>query len=277
MFERKNAPGGGGIFPLPNPQKNRTNFKGKIVLFTTFYKQYAWPAYTLSLISTIQAFERLGINYDYWQATGETMPWRSINAAMTRALEDPDVTDFLNIDADESWDPQGLLRLLTYDEEVVAGSYRMTNDEEQYVVELMYGEENGKRVPRGRILGDGTALLRAKRVSGGFLRIKKSVLEKFVKAYPDRWYQDYGKKRIQFFGHNPIVNHAPITGDILFSDICREIGVELWCDPNIQITHWNMREYPGNFDQFLRTRGDAAAAVKIVKAMADDLQARKAG
>lgn len=249
-------------------QEVKENYKGKVVLFTMFYKQHAYPAHTRSLVQTVTVLEKLGIKWDYADVTGEGQPARSINQYLTSFMES-DATDFINIDSDISWDCGQILRLLWHPEEIVAATYRKTNKPDDYVG--MIALEEGR--PKGKVLKDGTALLETDMISGGFMRIKKSALQKFVDFYPDRHYQSEGKKVLHFFGDAPIVNNEFTSGDSNFSILCKNAGIGLWTDPNIHLGHWNFFEFKGNFDKFLRnpqSEEKIKEAFQIIKDMANN-------
>jgi hypothetical protein len=62
-----------------------------------------------------------------------------------------------------------------------------------------------------------------------------------------------------------------------FSKRWRDIGGELWIDPNIKVDHWWFTAYKGDFDAHLRgmkTAQDTKDAFAAVKQMAQDIKMR---
>jgi hypothetical protein len=138
--------------------------------------------------------------------------------------------------------------MLLYKEEIVGASYRMKNKWTDYVGVLKL--EDG--VPTGKLQKDGTALLAAERCAAGFMRIKVDALRKWSAAYPDLSVNvKDGKKSTQFFSRI-IVDGTIYCQDMAFSKRWRDIGGELWIDPNVSITHWGMVPHEGNLDAHLR-------------------------
>jgi hypothetical protein len=227
-------------------------YGGGLVIFTSFYEQRGYAGYIKSLVTTQMVLERLGIRYDYWAASGDFHVERALNKALTNFMRS-DFTDFINIDADEAWDPEGLMRILLNEEEIVGGSYRMKNRWGAWTAT----PRTVAGVPDGKLKADGEPLIAAERLPAGFLRIKKTALEKFAAAYPERWYwdtHDETKERIkvvQFFTTS-LRDHEMFSQDFTFSEDMKAIGVPLWIEPNVTIGHFGLVEHVGNLDRHLR-------------------------
>ena len=108
-------------------------------------------------------------------------------------------------------------------------------------------------------------------MAGGFLRIKRSVLEKFKEHYPDLLYREGSsspdnpaKQFTQFFGAESI-DHQFYGEDHMFSKKLREMGMKLYIYPNVDITHWGYLNFNGNFDQFLREQAKETGAPEKIE------------
>ena len=226
-------------------------YRGKLVIFTTFYKHQAYAGYVHSLALTAMVLGKLGIEWDYWPYSGDFHVERAVNRALTNFLAS-DATDFVCIDSDEAWNVEGLFRLITRPVEIIGGAYKKTNDWEQYTCKFKV-DDNG--VPMGEIM-DGEPVLEVDRLPAGFLRVTKPVLQKFIEAYPDRWYWDYDKDgtrhKVYQFLTTVLRDHEFFSQDFNFSEDLKAIGVKLWLEPNITIGHFGLTEYIGNVDQHLR-------------------------
>lgn len=258
---------------------DKINYDGKLIIFTPCYDYRTYAPYTNSLLTVGRSLDALGIKWDYWMTLGDTVLERAVNSAYARFLRDDEATDILCIDYDETFDAEGVLRLLTHKEEVVGGAYRMKNDWEKFTA---HWKTNDSGKPIGRILGDGTALLQAWRLPWGFLRVKKSALHKYIEKFPDLWYHGKdGKEHI--FCELQYQNHQMVTQDFVFCDRLREAGVDVWLDPGITIGHWGHREYVGNLDTHLKgleamqeAERNPQDAFAVVEAMAKQIEDRKA-
>ena len=173
------------------------------------------------------------------------------NEALTRAMNDKTVTDVLMIDSDESWTPEDAVRILMHPDEVVGGAYRKKNGWEHYTANLAPSDGDN---PEGKMLDDGTALLCADGLPGGFLRLQTTALRKFHDAYPEaRRKAANDVVNTTFFSEwtDPETG-TPFSSDLGFCKRLQAIGVPLWVDPMLKIDHWGITKYEGDFDKYLR-------------------------
>jgi hypothetical protein len=234
-------------------------YDGSLIIYTPFYKYEAILPYVMSLFQTTLVLERLGIKFDYWgQEGGFHIEW-SLNSALTKFAES-DYTDFLIIDSDESWNPQDVVKLLLHKEKIVGGTYRMKNKWNEYIGVYKKGDD-GALI--GKISPQGTAIIESERIPSGFLKINKSVVENFIATYPDDYFYLHGVKAYTFF-FNEIKNHQFTGMDYCFSDKIKSLGYKLYIDPTLEINHWGMTEYKGNYDKYLK----GLKAINEVKGMA---------
>lgn len=249
-------------------------FGGKLIIFTPFYQSFATAQYTRSMVATSIVLERLKVKWDYWPYPGDFHVERACNIALAKFLADEEATDFLLIDSDESWDPVPVLRLMMHPHEVCGCAYRMKNAWEKYT--CMLKMDNGH--PHGYIGADGKAMLRAERIPAGFMRLKRSAVKKFADACGDDWYWE-GSMRVPIFFKTGVRNHQFFSQDFNLSERMKELGMELWIDPNADIGHSGLVEHVGNLDKALKKKGadaKAAAAFAEVKKMAEDIEKRAA-
>lgn len=151
----------------------------KVILSTPFYEMKGFSPYIYSLQHTIRMLTALNIEHEWWELSGDSYVDRAKNTIMTKFLEDPDATDLFIIDSDMSWDPSGFINMLKQPEEIVVGSYPQKNAWGRWT-STPHLEGNH---PVGRVLADGSALIKAAFLAGGFMRIKRSALQKFKDYY----------------------------------------------------------------------------------------------
>lgn len=222
-------------------------YGGHLVIFTSFYEQRGYAGYIHSFAVTAMVLERLGISWDYWPSAGDFHVERACNLALSRFVADEKATDFLCIDADESWDPAGLLRLLTRPDDVVGALYRMKNRWNAWTGSI---KTDAQGVPEGKIV-DGQPMIEALGLPFGFLRLKKAPLLAYQEAFPDRWYWD-GEEKVTQFLTTALRDHQFFSQDINFCRDLESIGVKLWIEPNVTIGHFGLTEYLGNLDKYLK-------------------------
>lgn len=244
-------------------------YDGRLAIFTSFYSFQAYAPYCISLGQTLGVLHRLGVECEYLARPADFHIERALNNTLTELVERGDFTDVLLIDSDESWEPEGVARLLLHPEEIVAGSYRMKNHPAAYVGFIKW--EDG--CPVGKLLKDGTAIIEAERVGAGFLRIKLSALRRYMDAYPGLWSDEPDGRKFQFFQRVPLENEDGklVMGcqDMVFSKRWRDIGGRLWIDPMVKIDHWWMEPHHGDLDKHLRSLSEMSKAAEALTAVQD--------
>lgn len=196
-----------------------------------------------ALEECLPAIEQAGWEHQFTSTTD--IPYISgARAEMTRMALDAKADVIVYLDYDLSWRPESMVKLLSIDEHVVAGTYRFKNDEGQYM---------------GGILPDGSGAIqvgshgciKADRVPAGFLKVTKKALSIFAKAYPHLLYSDPMSPSLDLF------NHGAIDGvwygeDYAFSKRWLDTGNDLWICPDLDISHHSYdKEYAGNFHKHL--------------------------
>ena len=255
--------------PLTGLLANIKDYDRRIVIFSSFYKVFAYANYIASMATTIATLEKLKIEWDYISCTGEQQPHRALNVALTNAMQSDRPTDLINIDSDISWEPNDLLRILCHKEDIVAASYRMSNRPNQYVGDPLINPKTGKII--GKMVAEDETLIRASGVGAGFMLFSYDAMFKFVAAYPDRWFKKDGKKIYRFFGDEPYQNNEPVSNDIAFSRHCYNADINVWIDPHIHLTHWNPEGYKGNYHDYLNGETDKNDSFKAIKEMAKNI------
>lgn len=168
---------------------------------------------------------------------------------LVKQFLDTDCDTLFFLDDDLTWKPEDALKLIEMADEVVAGVYPKKTAQEDYPVVI---KTNPEHYPIGREDGCIEALF----VATGFLRVKRSVIERLIEANPA---QKYFKR----------VNGEPIDGycdlfpqgvhegqwvgeDFAFCRLWHALEGKIWISPNMDLTHWKGKEpFHGNYHKFL--------------------------
>ena len=166
------------------------------------------------------------------------------------------------LDDDLGWEADAALRFCRRGEAVICGVYPKKNDGLEFPVQLTFNRDGSPIVQDGLYL----ALL----APTGFMRIRREVLERcaedsgiyeepdLVKGMVECWDLfrtgfvplEEGGKRGRWWGE-----------DFFFSVMVRQLGMEVWVDPNIEFTHRGSKAWKARFDETLqRTIMDIKAA-----------------
>jgi len=235
----------------------------KVYIATPFYELKAFSPYVTSLTATFRLLMAIGIDWQYIEISGDSYVHRARNTLCDAFLEDPDATDIFFIDSDMSWNPEAFVKMLLLPQPVVGGSYPVKNKWDAWTSIPNVTEENGQTNLKGIELGDGTAIVEAQVLAGGFLRIKREVLEKYREFHKDLWYlepstraSDPGRKYTQFFASQS-EDHKFFGEDHMFSKRLREMDMPMFIYPNVDIIHWGYKDFGGNFHNYLRGTKEA--------------------
>lgn len=151
------------------------------------------------------------------------------------------------IDADIGFQPDALKRLIELPEEVVAGVYPYRSD-----------DRAGKFPVRWEAQGDvlvtnESGLIEARGVPGGFLRIKRTAIDKLIAAHPERLVYDPEAEGGSYYAlfSNEAINGGFMGEDFYFCNLWRNIGGKVWVDPNISFEHMGVKSWRGNLGQTL--------------------------
>lgn len=235
----------------------------KVIIATPFYEMRGFSPYISALYQTCQLLTRMGIEHEFWELSGDSYVDRAKNTLFNKFLEDPAATDLFMIDSDMQWSVQGFYNVLMMPEEIVQGSYPQKNMWERYTAIPEMGDDNGTLRPIGRQLGNGTALIKAAYLAGGFICIKRSALEKYAQRYGDTlWYHDQGadpgnpmRRYVEFFRCEVRPNAEGLNlrwgEDRIFGLRMKEIGVDSWIYPDIDFGHYGIKGWMGNYHRAL--------------------------
>ena len=172
--------------------------------------------------------------------------YMSYDALIQRARNDllaiavkNDFDDIIWIDSDIEWDPEWLLKLLSYEEDVVGGTYPRKSVEETYVV---------KCAPEDLVVND-KGLIPVQGLGTGFLRMSKAAFT-YLWDNSEPYTHNGEDKRWAF-------NVSIIDGDIISEDIqvCQKLiegGFQVYLDPTLTCNHIGSLKFSGNFEQWMQ-------------------------
>ena len=163
----------------------------KVIIATPFYELKGFSPYITSLVNTVRLMMLHGIQWEFMELSGDSYVHRARNSMCMNFLSDPYATDLFFIDSDMSWNAEAFINMLFRPEPIIGGTYPVKNKWEFWTsrAEIIDADK-----PTAHFVGvplpDGSSLIKATQLAGGFLRIKRSVLEKFVEYYPMNIYGD---------------------------------------------------------------------------------------
>ena len=103
--------------------------KPHLIILTPCYNSSMYVTYTESLLQTMFMCKDLGINATVHFCRNDSLVSRARNNLIAKAMSIPTATHFLFIDADITWSPFDILKLLVADKHIVGGIYPIKNYE----------------------------------------------------------------------------------------------------------------------------------------------------
>lgn len=157
---------------------------------------------------------------------------------------DSDADRLFFLDADITFEAGSLLKLAHSPLDFVAGAYRYKTDDENYPI----GWLNEPMIPMNKL-----GLIEVGTVAGGFMSLSRKVLEDLKAAYP-RKYEHFGRNFQAWF--QMLYKDGQLYGeDSYFCKEWRDLGGQIWVDPNLTLTHWNFnRPFVGNIGKWIKSQ-----------------------
>ncbi len=201
--------------------------------------------YMNSLIQTVKLAPQHGVEIVPIWLSYDALIQRARNDCVALALETGS-QDCVFIDSDLEWEPEWFFKLLQHDVDVVGGTYRKkTDQEETYVVKL---HDNPHTQPDMH-----TGLIPVQGLGTGFLRLSRKALEALwnhSEPYTE-WDQSQTRERRWIF-NTLIVNGQLVSEDIWMCKQLTQLGIPIWLDPSMTLSHMGMKKFQGDFQHWLR-------------------------
>lgn len=215
----------------------------KVVFASPFLTRPTEP-FIKALSNTVPAIEAMGWEHGLSQAVGN--PYISCaRADMTRKALDANADVIVYLDYDVSWRPEDMVKLLSIDLPVVAGTYRFKDDEIRYMATVLPGVD-------GQLQYNEHGCVKVDRAPAGFLKVTRGALQIFARKHPHLLYGDPLKPHIDIFNHGA---HEGVWWgeDYAFCRRWAETGNDMWIYPDLNIDHHSpSKTYKGNFLKHLK-------------------------
>jgi hypothetical protein len=254
--------------------------KPHLIILTPCYNSSMYVTYTESLLQTMFMCKDLGINATVHFCRNDSLVSRARNNLIAKAMSIPTATHFLFIDADITWSPFDILKLLVADKHIVGGIYPIKNYEfdklaaNPNAVNDIFARKNKSQLKDtfsnkeylqtnmvryninyvSNMLEIENNLTKVKHLATGFMLIKRSVIEVMSKAFPQTKYVDdvnflSGKENdfaYALFDCGVEDNHY-LSEDWMFCRRWQKMGGSVYADITINLDHTGVETYKGSF------------------------------
>ena len=261
-------------------KKNNT----KVYILTPCYNGTVYVNYMQCLINTLKTFLDIGIPLSVEFCKCDSLVPRARNNLIAKAMADPTMTHAMFIDADISWEPLDIIKLIISDKALIGGIYPLKqyqwnkllkdpqNPYNTNVVQTMLMKKNGSQL--ASIISDETTvqcnmvkynvnyidsmlkieynMAKVKHIATGFMMIQRNVLERLMVALPKTKYVDdvgFLKPHEQPYAYAlfdcEVVDGHYYSEDWLFCHRWTQLGGDTWMDVSINLTHTGVEDYKG--------------------------------
>jgi len=200
-------------------------------------------------MKTLHVLAQKEIGYGLSILPGDCFIASARNRLITEFLESP-CTDLFFVDDDLQWHAEDFAKLLEAPFDVVSGIYRQKLDvtPHQYPVELTLNEKDNALITAEY---EGNTFYQANSLPAGFLRIRRSVIEKMIVEFPQMYAWPEKGQGVKFhhalFEAGVCYEQEKFHGeDYNFCQKLRSIGVDLWTLPDLHFAHIGKKKYEGN-------------------------------
>jgi hypothetical protein len=236
-----------------------------VVVGTPCFGGVVGQDYAMSLIQLTTLAPQAGFDVAIMMLGNDALITRARSAIVAKFLDNPATTHLLFVDADITFAPEHVVRMLKFDKDFVAGLYPAKILDWQQLSQRFGRTDESLEEAGLAYVGDVCAESALKIENGfatgnyagtGFQLIKRGVFERMIKAYPETRY-----KALHAFPRpgQPSENYyalfdcmiEPETGVYLSEDyaFCRRWraqGGEIWLDLNSRLVHTGSYSFRGN-------------------------------
>lgn len=214
--------------------------------------------YTQSLVQLISQAMQLGVKVGYFTRSNESLITRARNDLVATFLTTP-ATHLMFIDADINFNPSDVFKMIAADKDVITGAYptktinweKMSKEGKTSIEDLQRnsiryasGLKNSKKTSDGLYeIYDGAT---------GFMLIKRAVIEKMIRHYPETRYMpevfddvsQVGVEKYALFD-TTIDNGRYLSEDYTFCRRWQNMGGTVYVDPSIILDHVGTYTFKG--------------------------------
>lgn len=218
----------------------------------------------MSVVRLLEAAPRLGFTASVALLGGDALVSRARSTLVATFMDAPEATHLLFVDADISFEPEQVKRLLDADRDFTAALYPLKLVDwsrlPQRCVEGEALEAAGLSYVGSLCQGDelrmDNGFATARYAGGGFQLVRRAVFERMFAAYPELrfasthcWPPQPGSDNLYALFESMIDpdNGAYVSEDYAFCRRWRATGGEIWLDMESRLTHTGPQSFQGDF------------------------------
>jgi hypothetical protein len=218
--------------------------KKRVLIATPSYDGKLDIYYIDSLLNTLAQSEQHGIEVYPLFMCYDSLVQRARND-LFKAAHDADIDALFFIDGDIGWDAENFFKLVNSNKDIIGGSYRKKNDnEELYVVKALDSKDKSLDLTI-----DNEGLMEVAGLGCGFMKISKKAINTLWNV-SKQYNCEKGDNRMVF--EVVCEDNDLISEDIYMCKKWRDLGNKVYLDTNITCTHTGTKTFTGNVYAWLQ-------------------------
>lgn len=255
-----------------------------LFILTPCYGSQCYVNYVTCLMNTMILFNQLNSVLRVEFCRNDSLVSRARNNLIAKAMSNKDTTHMLFIDADITWNPIDIIKLILADKNIVGGVYPIKNyewnklvsaDRNVNIAQDWIDKKNASQLKNAvsdqdiiqhrlmrynlnyisNTLEVSNNLTKVRHLATGFMMIRRDTIEKMGRAFPSTKYtDDVG------FLHGPAENEYAFalfdcgvedghycSEDWLFCSRWAKMGGDTWVDVTINLNHCGVEDFKGSY------------------------------
>lgn len=251
----------------------------KLTILTPCYGGQCYIGYVTCLMNTMSLFSKLGLILDIEFCRNDSLVSRARNNLIAKAMHNKKTTHMLFIDADITWNPVDILKLIIADKNIVGGIYPIKNYEWNKLVEpdIIKKWLENKNVSQlkfamsdqdfiqhklmrynlnyiSNTLEISNNLTKIRHLATGFMMIRRDTIEKMARAFPSTKYTDdvgflHGEENEYAYAlfDCGIEDGHYCSEDWMFCSRWGRMGGDTWADVTVNLNHSGVEDFKGSY------------------------------
>ena len=212
--------------------------KSRSVYISVCSRQHAEWGAILKLQEAMQVARSEGISTTLAPRVGESLICRARQNSLYDFYKRK--FDYLfTIDDDVEVPMDVITKLVKADKDIIGGFYRLKDKSKALTaVRLLNGKIDFPEIFKKNLT------LEVKYLSTGCMLVKRNVVKKMMKAYPELKYTANITNNKQYAFYMPYIhNDEYLSEDWAFQQRAHEVGFKSWADGSIRCGHWGLVKY----------------------------------
>ena len=241
------------------------NQKFGLYIATPIYGEQVNVAYMDGIVSLSKELQNAGIPCIRQHVMHTSLITKARNECLSNFMNSTKFDYFLFIDADIGFKGLDVIKLMNYDKPLIAATYPKKHLRWEAIQNCFFNDVPESSKELLELTSEYTVyekedastkddLLEVNRVGTGFMMIKRDLVKKVAKKYPELMYKENGKKGYGLF-ESAIINKEHLSEDYAFCERVKSVDEKIYIDPSIQLTHCggNIKFY-GNYKNHLKSK-----------------------